>query len=273
MADRLNDTDPQSPRAIVTRTDPGLGTAGLGTAGPSSRPSGRPPRVEATPLPPPPPAVAPSQGSESIEALLDGITGPRPPISKRDTAPDGMRAYAAARHAPASQPMPPHEPLVVSPEPPRSGSAPGLRLDLEATMPRRPEPFSTRPVVGRAAEERTVYTGRRALLRNLAVLVGSSAVVGMMMMSIMRWKEAHRQQPSSAAAMSAPAVPEAELSPAPVDLPVVPSVAPRGGGGGGGEERRRGGGGRGGSERELGETCGRGPAACKGGDEAGRRAR
>jgi len=99
MADRLNDTDPQSPVALQSRTDPGLG--------------GPPPSVvarahaepEEPPLPP-----APVVGSASIEQLLDGITGPRPPPSRRDGPESESRAYSAARPAPPSHPTPPLEP-------------------------------------------------------------------------------------------------------------------------------------------------------------------
>ena len=193
MPNGPNDTDPQSPRALANRTDPGLG-GDPAVLGPRARTS-----LSATP----PPAVpTPSPGSASIEELLDGITGPRPAPARRDAAPGSTRAYAAARHAPTSQRMPPQEPLVVSPVPPPAYDASGgsfeayagrelaaAPVDEERTA--KVDPASTRPVVKRG-EERTVYTGRRALVRNLAVALGSSVVVALTMLTVMRWKEAQR---------------------------------------------------------------------------------
>jgi hypothetical protein len=226
MADRQNDTDPQSPRARAFRTDPGIG--------------------EPTPIPArAAPVPTPSPGSASIEELLDGITGPRPPPSRREggsasraaratptpppgaarstSPPEGMRAYAAARPAPASSPMPPHEPAVVSPPPPS--------LSQETTSPRKgPEPDSTRPTVRRIAEERTVYTGRRALIRNFSVVVASAGVVTLMMMSIMRWKEQRRARVPAVVVAAPQLDPEPAPSPEPTgaQAQVAAPVAVRG---------------------------------------------
>jgi hypothetical protein len=219
MADRPNDTDPQSPRALALRTDPGLGAPAV--LGP------RPTPVPATTLrgadlSPPPAVPTPSPGSASIEALLDGITGPRPPPAKRDVAPGSTRAYAAARLAPASRRTPLREPLVVSPEPPQVGDGTGRETGPEEEARQRLDPFSTRPVARRPAEERTVYTGRRALLRNLAAVAGSSVVVGLVLLTVVRWNEASHLRKAAAGASavaspsfgnaSAPSVPPAPAS-------------------------------------------------------------
>ncbi len=92
-------------------------------------------------------------------------------------------------------------------------------------MPRAADPYSTRPVVGRAVEERTVYTGRRALLRNLAVLVGSSAVVAMTLLSVLRWKEAHRVRPSVTTVVHAPTTEDEVPVVAPAPVPAIESPA------------------------------------------------
>ena len=219
MADRLNDTDPQSPVALQSRTDPGLG--------------GPPPSVvarahaepEEQPLPP-----APVVGSASIEQLLDGITGPRPPPSRRDGPESESRAYSAARPAPPSHPTPPLEPavlsptpppaLVLTPTPPPALYSPPLRLgERDALTVQRgmPDPSSIRPVV-RRAEERTVYTGRRAMVRNSVAVVLSGVAVTAAMMAIVHWKEAR----GSASAVLAPIV-EAPLPPAPEVAPAGPA--------------------------------------------------
>jgi hypothetical protein len=229
MANRLNDTDPQSPRAFGSRTDPGLGEPPplVGTAG-----------AEASPIPLPAMPATPSPGSTSIEELLDGITGPRPPSSRPqrqsrprpvEAAPDAARAYAPARQAPASQPMPPAEPAVLTPEPPLYSGAGGASREL--TVPRKVEPESTPPVVRRPGDERTVHTGRRAVVRNFAAVTASSLAVALMMVTIMRWKEAHSHgvpAPSDVAAL--PAATADNVHPAPVSagaqVAAVPVVAP-----------------------------------------------
>ncbi|HEY2515195.1 MAG TPA: hypothetical protein VGI39_30220 [Polyangiaceae bacterium] len=213
MAERLNDTDPQSPRALGGRTDPGLGEAPLLGSAPAPTVPSNPPAAEISPIPP---AVrTPAPASASIDELLVGITGPRPPTSRREgastppppVATDGARAYAAARPAPASQPMPPQEAVVISPSPSNASEPPA----------RPPEPDSTRPII-RLAEERTVYTGRRALVRNLVVVIASAAVVALMMTSIMRWKEAQRAHGPSDVVVAAPVLePEAPAASAPVE--------------------------------------------------------
>ncbi len=181
MADRLNDTDPQSPAAMQSRTDPGLGSPPPIMIAHGQPPPSQHVEPEDSPLPP-----TPVPGSASIEELLDGITGPRPPPSSRREGPDAVRAYSAARPAPASHPTPPIEPAVFSPAPPSVSERDAL------TVPRAPlEPGSVRPVV-RRGEERTVYTGRRALLRNTVAVILSAVAVTAMMMGIMRWKEGHR---------------------------------------------------------------------------------
>jgi hypothetical protein len=218
MADRLNDTDPQSPRALGSKTDPGLGTE------PVVLPPRATPRVAqlATSSTPPP-----AEDSAAIEELLDGITGPRPPASSRARphreGSDGDRAYAAARPAPPSRSMPPPEPLVVSPEPPHYEVV-GHEPPEDDAMRRRPDPSSTRPVVRRAAEERTVLTGRRALIRNIGVAVASSVVVALSMMTIMRWRETHRPRRASAVVVL-PAVPDPEApTPSAAATPSPPSA-------------------------------------------------
>jgi hypothetical protein len=222
MADRPNDTDPQSPRALAFRTDPGLGGSPA-VLGPRVTPANG---VRMPDLSPPPPAVpTPSPGSASIEALLDGITGPRPPPAKRDVAPGSTRAYAAARLAPASQMSQKtrvQEPLVVSPEPSsvaegNAGSEASPKLD----------PASTRPVARRTGQERTVYTGRRAVLRNLAAVAGSSVVVGLALLTVMRWNEAGRAR-RAAAGIAPPPVLAVSSSPPSVDPPVVSASEPAG---------------------------------------------
>jgi hypothetical protein len=217
MADRLNDTDPQSPRALGSKTDPGLGSE------PALLPPRPPPRVGQLAAPsstPPPTATA------SIEEVLDGITGPRPPPSSRREGADGDRAYVSARPAPRPRSMPPPEPLVVSPDPPHYEVAGRDHRDGDPA-PRRPDPSSTRPVV-RKSEERTVLTGRRALIRNLGVAVASSVVVGLMMMTIMRWKETHRPRRASAVVVLPP-VPELETVAPPATIPPPPAATIVGG--------------------------------------------
>jgi hypothetical protein len=218
MADRLNDTDPESPNALVHRTDPGLGEVLAPAAMTASRDAAlaiaaaRATPVELSPVPPVP---TPSPGSASIEELIDGITGPRPPppSSRREAAAaaaDSARAYAAARPAPASHPLSPAEPLVVSPDPPLYSGAGRAPRDLE--IPQMVQPESAPPVVRKPAEERTVFTGRRALVRKLAVVMASSAAVAMIMMTTMRWKEAQRpHRPSEVVVL--PAAPEESQDP------------------------------------------------------------
>jgi hypothetical protein len=214
MSDRLNDTDPQSPAAMPSRTDPGIGSPPpIVVARPVAEVE------ESSPLPP-----TPVPGSASIEELLDGITGPRPPPSSRREGPEAARVYSAARPAPASHRTPPPQPAVFSPEPP-DGTFPArpdrgphqLVSERDAlTVPRAPlDPGSTRPVV-RRGEERTVYTGRRALMRNSVAVILSAVAVTAMMMGIMRWKEAHRP-------------PHAALEPiVESPLPPTPEVVPTG---------------------------------------------
>jgi len=124
--------------------------------------------------------------------------------------------------------MPPPEPLVVSPDPPLYSGAGREPRDLEETVPRKADPASTRPVVRKPAEERTVYTGRRALVRNLAVVVASSAVMALMMMTIMRWKEAHRpHRPSEVVVLPAVAddvAPGAQVSAPPTEVAAAPAA-------------------------------------------------
>jgi hypothetical protein len=271
MADRLNDTDPQSPRAFGSRTDPGLGRAVVDASdgpAPEDAPSPVPARAE-PPLPraaaaaedhsPLPPVPTPSTGTASIEELLNGITGPRPPPSRRESTPspprttpapasvratpppgsvrvtpapaparvapaagpDADRAYAAARPAPASRPMTPAEPLVVSAPPPPYSSAESARQDSD--VPLKMEPESAPPVERRPVEVRTVSTGRRALIRNLAVAVVSAAGVAGAMMAAMRWNEVHHPRgPSEVVVL--PPVPDE--TPTATALPVAAAVAP-----------------------------------------------
>jgi len=219
MADRPNDTDPQSPRALAFRTDPGIGDSPA-VLGPRLTPANG---VRVPDFSPPPPAVpTPSPGSASIEALLDGITGPRPPPAKRDVAPGSTRAYAAARLAPPSQRPPMREPLVVSPEPPPVGGGNGEG----ASEAPKVDPASTRPVA-RRGEVRTVYTGRRALLRNLAAVAGSTVVVGLALLTVMRWNEAGRARRAAEAAAFAvpPAVPSDDAPALPPSEPASEPVA------------------------------------------------
>ena len=225
MATRLNDTDPQSPVALQARTDPGIG-------GPLAIVMGAPqPEPEEPPLPP-----TPTPGSASIEELLDGITGPRPPPSRRDgaarpSAPprregvDSVRAYAPARPAPPSYPTPPLEPAVLSPEPsdavpPEPSKRPAPERDT-LTVPRSmPDPSSVRPVV-RRGEEQTVYTGKRAILRNSVTVLLSAVAVTVAMMAIMRWKDAHRPRSASLS----PVIVEGALAPTP-EAPAATGPAP-----------------------------------------------
>ena len=178
MADRLNDTDPQSPSAMQSRTDPGLGSPPPHVV---ARAHVEAVEAEESLLPP-----TPVPGSASIEELLDGITGPRPPPSSRRDLVEAARVYSAARPAPASHPTPPLEPAVFSPAPSSVSERDAL------TVPRAPlDPGSVRPFV-RRGEERTVYTGRRAVLRNSVAVILSAVAVSAMMMGIMRWKEVLR---------------------------------------------------------------------------------
>jgi hypothetical protein len=88
-----------------------------------------------------------------------------------------------------------------------------------------PEPGSVRPVV-RRAEEQTVYTGRRAILRNSVVVMLSAVAVTTAMMGIMRWKESHR--PSSTALapiVEAPLPPSVDVAP-PGPAPTIVIVSP-----------------------------------------------
>jgi hypothetical protein len=231
MSDRLNDTDPQSPAAMQTRTDPGLGSP--------------PPVVVVGPKDPLPPdgtsPASPERGPHqdvgappadgSIDDLLDGITGPRPaPSSRRKAAPEGSRAYSAARPAPTPQPMPAHEPLVLSPEPPAVGERDAL------TVPRQVDAGSTRPVV-RVREERTVISERRALARNVVAVIFSSALFAAAMVAALHWKEARAPQAAGAAAVvMAPLPPSPEVpattasivivSPPPPEVAAAPAPAP-----------------------------------------------
>jgi hypothetical protein len=109
--------------------------------------------------------------------------------------------------------------------------APGSVGERDAlTVPRASlrEPGSTRPVV-RRGDERTVYTGRRALLRNSVAVILSAVAVTAMMMGIMRWKEAHR--PPAAALqpiVESPLTPTPEVAatgPAPTIVIVSPPPA------------------------------------------------
>jgi hypothetical protein len=170
-------------------------------------------------LTPSPPA------SESIEALLDGITGPRPPppASRRgEIGPAADRVYAAARPAPASQPTAaPEPPLVVSPEPARVAPAEPPPAGGQVSAANE----ATRPVARRARdeptlrqrrkEEKTVFTGRRAVIRNATVMILSASIVAVLMMSILRWRE--RRPAERAAAAGTP-------PPQPDPPPVQPSA-------------------------------------------------
>jgi hypothetical protein len=218
MTDRLNDTDPQSPAAMQSRTDPGLG--------------GPPPVVVVGPRDPLPPQVtSPPPGDGSIDELLDGITGPRPAPSSRRKVPEGARAYAAARPAPTPQPMPAAEPLVLSLEP-----APVSERDA-LTVPRQVEAAgSTRPVV-RFREERTVISERRALVRNVVAVIFSSALFAGGLVAVLHWNEARAPRPAAGAAVvMAPLAPSPEVpattasivivSPPPPETVAAPAPAP-----------------------------------------------
>ena len=89
------------------------------------------------------------------------------------------------------------------------------------------EPRSLRPVI-RRAEERTVYTGRRALVRNAVAVILSAAAVAVMMMSIMRWREG--QHPRAAAAVVVlppqPDTDPVQAGPAPTLVIVSPAAVP-----------------------------------------------
>jgi hypothetical protein len=207
MTDRLNDTDPQSPAAMQSRTDPGLG--------------GPPPVVVVGPKDPLPPQITPPPpGDGSIDDLLDGITGPRPAPSSRRKVPEGSRAYAAARPAPTPQPMPAHEPLVLSPEPAAVSERDAL------TVPRQVEaPGSTRPVM-RVREERTVISERRALVRNVVAVIFSSALFAGGMVAVLHWKEARAPQPAAGAAVVMAPLPPSPEVPATTASIVIVSLPP-----------------------------------------------
>jgi hypothetical protein len=89
------------------------------------------------------------------------------------------------------------------------------------TVPRSmPDPSSVRPVV-RRGEEQTVYTGKRAILRNSVAVLLSAVAVTVAMMAIMRWKEAHRPRSASLS----PVIVEGALSPTP-EPPAATERAP-----------------------------------------------
>jgi hypothetical protein len=208
MTDRLNDTDPQSPAAMQSRTDPGLG--------------GPPPVVVVGPKDPLPPQVTPPPppGDASIDDLLDGITGPRPAPSSRRKVPEGSRVYAAARPAPTPQPMPVAEPLVLSPEPAAVSDRDAL------TVPRQVETAgSTRPVM-RFREERTVISERRALVRNVVAVIFSSALFAGGMVTVLHWKEARAPQPAAGAAVVMAPLPPSPEVPATTASIVIVSPPP-----------------------------------------------
>jgi hypothetical protein len=173
-----NDTDPQSPRARASRTDPGSG--GAPPSGPRSVPFGdEPPRVKPlTPLPSP----------SSIETLLDGITGPRPPTSK--TTPGVFASEIRAT------PLPRHAPVLAGVE---------------------------------RAQDTTVYTARRAMVRNTLAVIVSGAFVALLLVFVVRWSDVRHSSssPPKVEGVTASAPPrEDPLPPAPVAPPVPAAPAP-----------------------------------------------
>jgi hypothetical protein len=215
MAERLNDTDPQSPRAF-SRTDPGLGEPVM----PASQRAER--------MTPPAPQVAARPAS--IEDILDGITGPRPPSSRPSRArmagvpvrtglavPPPAQASAPKRSAEAP------DPALYS----AAGEAPAVAEPAARELEPLPrvEPESAPPVARRAIEERTVHTRQRAIARNLAVLAVSSAAVAVMMLTILRWREAHRPHHASEVVVL-PAAPAETVEPAGAPVEALPEPSP-----------------------------------------------
>ena len=234
-----NDTDPPSPRAPAARTDPGLGEPVPGAAqatprAPSPLPfDGEPPRVK---------PLTPVPASSSIETLLDGITGPRPPLPKSTAETSGESAatfHGAARAVVPRHPTPPIEPLVMTPDPSVPGAA-GIATpnagSVTATtrLPRRPD-GSLRPTVQRA-QDTTVYTTRKAMVRNGAAVLLSGVVVAALLFTFVRWNDARSPARSAAASShtdeataAAPAIemplPAPRIEPPPVVVTSTPELA------------------------------------------------
>ncbi len=149
-----------------------------------------------------------------MDDLLEGITGPRPPPSSRRFTP---RPATVTR--PAANVGDRNTPNNALPrfEPARRSAPPSV------------DPGSIRPTV-RRAEEMTVYTGRRAMLRNAATVVASACLVTAVLLSAIEWNEG-RHGAAAAAAAPAPVAPPplaltAAVPPAPPPpvTPAIPSV-------------------------------------------------
>lgn len=226
-----NDTDPQSPRARAARTDPGLGEPVLTAAhatprAPAPLPfDGEPPRVK---------PLTPVPASSSIETLLDGITGPRPPLPKSTAQTSGESAatFQGVAHAVVPRhPTPPIEPLVMTPDPSVPGAAGiatpgGGSVTATTRLPRRPD-GSLRPTVQRA-QDTTVYTTRKAMLRNGAAVLLSGVVVAALLFTFVRWNDARSRARSAAASshtdpatVAAPPPPEMPLPPPRIEPPPI----------------------------------------------------
>jgi hypothetical protein len=217
-----NDTDPQSPRARAARTDPGLGEPVPAAAQATARASaplpfdGEPPRVK---------PLTPVPASSSIETLLDGITGPRPPLPKSTAQTSGEPAatfQGAARPVVPRHPTPPIEPLVMTPDPSVPGAA-GIATpnagSVTATtrLPRRPD-GSLRPTVQRALDT-TVYTTRKAMLRNGAAVLLSGVVVAALLFTFVRWNDGRSR---ARAALASSRIDEATVAPPATEMPLPP---------------------------------------------------
>ena len=218
-------------------TDPGLGPAsrppGPSSVPPSSMPSSRPRGVI---VPPPtgrgasaitPVGVAPvppgtsataalsasargKENKDSVELLLDGMTGQRP--ERRRTTPQSAGEASASYHAKHGV------------HPPHTLAEPGPKVVVErASAPPAAEPRPAPRAQASGADDTTVVpprpVGRRvatavltALLIVLALFVGMDLVSG-------------RAHPTAPVAQTPPVEPRAVAAPAPAPLP-VPVTAP-----------------------------------------------
>ena len=222
------DTDPSTPEARAALADPSAGpritpskivpvaplsaqadrpksgasTTDPGVAPPSERSGARPPRVVVPPAKPKPPLVAQGhtppmpftapKSNDSIDALLDGITGgaERPRVTAQSRG-EASAAYDGEHKLLPKQPTPvPEESVIVT----RTNQPQTLRIDRAqlAQASQSPAPASVRPVT--RGGESTVVTPRTQGPRVVIALFSAILVVFGIFLMLKSWATKEKQK-------------------------------------------------------------------------------
>jgi hypothetical protein len=226
MATEKEDTDPSSPGALRTpsgrhpRTDPGLGPhsdspvsprrpLGVIVPAPSGRPSAGPNAITPPEMRAIPPAALSSK--DSVELLLEGMTGPRP--DRRKTRPQSDGDAAAAYHAEHGVRRA------------RTSSEPGPKVVVERPMtspvPRERSPSAgvVRPA-GPSREALSTFVPGRVLKRRVAIALLAGGLIVFLLFVVLR---AGPERHDVAPAVAGGAV---EIAPTIVTAPAAPRAPP-----------------------------------------------